>query len=163
MEPLSDVTATLLFDFLEVIPLLNERRVEADMGEVSGGSVSGPRMGSRYPASERGDKTSLHFLFLFLALTSRSLRLRCPFFFPPLHVCGVLTVGKERDPGEGRMKLGLGKWYWAKTSQSNISWGIFAIFKHSTILCQKFACLCLPSAGIKGVCHHCPAWKKGFL
>lgn len=26
MEPLSDVTATLLFDFLEVIPLLSERR-----------------------------------------------------------------------------------------------------------------------------------------
>jgi hypothetical protein len=22
---------------------------------------------------------------------------------------------------------------------------------------QKFASLCLPSAGIKGVCHHCPA------
>ena len=42
MEPLPDVTSTLLFDFLEVIPLLNERRVEADMGEVSGGSVSGP-------------------------------------------------------------------------------------------------------------------------
>jgi hypothetical protein len=23
---------------------------------------------------------------------------------------------------------------------------------------QKSACLCLPSAGIKGVCHHHPAW-----
>jgi hypothetical protein len=22
---------------------------------------------------------------------------------------------------------------------------------------QRFTCLCLPSAGIKGMCHHCPA------
>ena len=25
---------------------------------------------------------------------------------------------------------------------------------------QKSACLCLPSAGIKDICHHCPAKHK---
>jgi hypothetical protein len=28
---------------------------------------------------------------------------------------------------------------------------------------QKSACLCLPSAGIKGLCHHCPAKNSLFL
>jgi hypothetical protein len=27
---------------------------------------------------------------------------------------------------------------------------------------QKSACLCLPSAGIKGMRHHCPAWHLLF-
>jgi hypothetical protein len=27
---------------------------------------------------------------------------------------------------------------------------------------QKSACLCLPSAGIKGVCHYCPAYWAGL-
>jgi hypothetical protein len=28
---------------------------------------------------------------------------------------------------------------------------------------QKSSCLCLPSAGIKGVRHHRPAWQQSFL
>ena len=28
---------------------------------------------------------------------------------------------------------------------------------------QKSACLCLPGAGIKGVCHHCPALSTSFI
>ena len=28
---------------------------------------------------------------------------------------------------------------------------------------QKYACLCFPSAGIKGVCHHCPSFLDYFL
>jgi hypothetical protein len=44
------------------------------------------------------------------------------------------------------------------TSVCCCCWFLFLFFFKTGLLCiaktQKSACLCLPSAGIKGVCHH---------
>jgi hypothetical protein len=38
-----------------------------------------------------------------------------------------------------------------------------SLYRPGWLQTQKSTCLCLPSAGIKGVCHHCPASNFGFF
>lgn len=78
----------------------------------------------------------------------------CP-FFPPLCVCRSLQA--VSDPGEGRKKLvqpNLGNWYWAKTSESDVSCCFFAIFEYSTILEKSFQIKVTTALGVQESLRH---------